>query len=77
MPAATLPVQLAVPSLTVTVTVPVGVPLLELTEKLTGNASPATDGSGVSLVIVVVVGAVFTVWPTPAEVLLAKSPSPG
>jgi len=33
------------------------------------------DGSGASAVIVVVVLAGFTVWPTPADVLPAKLPS--
>ena len=74
LPAATLAVQLCVPS--VTVTLPVGVPPMEVTENATVNPTPATDGSGVSLVIVVVVLAVFTVWLTPVDVLTAKLPSP-
>ena len=74
---ATLALQLWLPSLTVTV--PAGAPLpgaLTATVKVKVTAWPTVDGSGVSLVIVVVVAAGFTVWPTPAEVLLAKSASP-
>jgi hypothetical protein len=53
VPAATVPTQLIVPSLTVTL--PVGVPLpgaLTVTLKVTGTGWPTTDGSGVSAVIV-------------------------
>ena len=74
LPAATLAAQLCVPS--VTVTLPVGVPPEEFTENVTENPTPATEGSGVSLVIVVAVLAAFTVWLTPGDVLPAKSPSP-
>ena len=62
LPAATVPVQLCVPSLTVTF--PVGVPLpgaSTVTLKVTGTAWPTTEGSGVSAVIVVVVLALLTV----------------
>jgi hypothetical protein len=62
LPAATVPTQLAVPSLTVTL--PVGVPVpgaLTVTVKLTVYGCPTTDGSGVSLVIVVVVFAAVIV----------------
>jgi hypothetical protein len=52
-PPARSPVQLSTPS--VTVTVPAGVPAGELTVKLTVTASPGSDGSGVSAVMVVVV----------------------
>src|SRR2546423_1591851 len=76
-PAATLALQLWVPS--PTVTVPVGVPVpgafaATLNVKLT--AWPTVDGSGVSAVIVVVVAVWFTVWAVPADVLVAKSASP-
>jgi len=37
---------------------------------------PAVDGSGWTLVMVVVVAALLTVWLTPGEVLLAKFASP-
>src|SRR5437667_10310411 len=77
LPAATLALQLWVPSLTVTV--PVGVPLpgafgTTVNAKLT--ACPTADGSGVWLVIVVVVPAAFTVWDAPADVLPAEFRSP-
>src|SRR5439155_152567 len=72
--AATVPVQLSVPSLTVTL--PVGVPLLEATLNDIVIASPNADGSGVWPVMVVVVVAWVTVWLTPADVLVAKLPSP-
>jgi hypothetical protein len=75
LPVATLALQVAVPS--VTVTLPVGVPPVDVTVKLTVNPAPATEGSGESLMIVVVVGAAFTVWGVPADVLLAKLGSPG
>jgi len=42
---------------TVTLTLPVGVPPVDITWKLTVNCWPRFDGSGSSLVIVVVVGA--------------------
>src|SRR5437773_342373 len=70
VPAATVPMQLSVPS--PTVTLPVGVPPGDVTVKLIVTASPTSDGSGVSPVIVVVVAAGFTAWATPAEVLPAK-----
>jgi hypothetical protein len=77
LPAATLPLQLCVPSLTVTV--PVGVPLpgalaVTLNPKLT--TSPVAEGLGAPLVTVVVVVAAFTVCPTPGDVLVPKFPSP-
>jgi len=77
LPAATLALQLWVPSLTVTL--PVGVPLpgafgATVNAKLT--ACPTADGSGVWPVIVVVVPAAFTVWDAPADVLPPKFASP-
>src|SRR2546427_7289051 len=77
LPVATLALQLWVPSLTVTL--PVGVPppgafATTVNAKLT--ACPTADGSGVWLVIVVVVPAAFTVWDAPADVLPAKFRSP-
>src|SRR6266550_2260158 len=77
LPVATLALQLCVPSLTVTV--PVGVPLpgafaTTVNAKLT--AWPTAEGSGVWLVIVVVVPAAVTVWDAPADVLPAKFASP-
>ena len=77
LPAATEPVQLSVPSLTVTL--PVGVPLpgaTAVTVKFTGTGCPTTDGSGRSEVIAVVVLALFTTWFTWLEVLLTKVSSP-
>ena len=56
-PAATVPVQLSVPS--VTVTFPVGVPLpggFAVTVKETTAADPMIDGFGFAETIVVVVG---------------------
>jgi len=76
-PAATVALQLWIPSLTVTV--PVGVPLpgaVAVTAKVKSTAWPTVDGFGVCPVIAVVVAAGFTVWPTPVEVLPAKVPSP-
>ena len=77
LPAATLALQFWVPSLTVTV--PVGVPLpgavaATVNVKLTGW--PTADGFGDWPVMAVVVAAAPTVWGTPAEVLTAKFPSP-
>src|SRR5207247_2279206 len=77
LPAATLALQLCVPS--VTVTLPVGVPLpgafaTTVNEKFT--ACPTAEGFGVWLTIVVVVPAVLTVWDAPAEVLPPKLASP-
>jgi hypothetical protein len=75
VPAARVPEQLSVPSLTVAL--PVGVPAVDVTVNATATAWPTVEGSGDSLVIVVVVAAGFTVWLTPAEVLGAKLASPG
>ena len=61
VPEATVPVQLLVPSLIVTL--PVGVPVpgaFTLTLKLMVYAWPVTDGSGESLVMAVVVSAFAT-----------------
>ena len=77
LPVATLALQLCVPSLTVTV--PVGVPLpgaFGTTVNVKLTTCPTAEGSGVWPVIVVVVPAAFTVWATPAEVLPAKFASP-
>ena len=74
VPAATVPLHVSVPSLTVTV--PVGVPPADVTVKSTVTPCPTTEGSGLWLVIVVVVAAAPTVCGTPAEVLTAKFPSP-
>src|SRR2546426_6574769 len=77
LPAATLAVQLWVPSLTVTV--PVGVPLpgaVAATVNVKLTVWPPTDGLGAWPVIAVVVAAAFTVWDTPADVLPAKFASP-
>jgi len=77
LPAATLALQLWVPSLTVTV--PVGVPLpgaFATTVNVKLTAWPTADGFGVWAVIVVVVPAAFTVWDAPADVLPAKFASP-
>src|SRR5947199_2968152 len=71
--AATVALQLWVPSLTVTV--PVGVPLpgaAAVTAKVKSTAWPTVDGFGDCPVIAVVVAAAFTVWLAPAEVLVAK-----
>src|SRR2546428_11728079 len=67
LPPATLVLQFWVPS--VTVTVPVGVPLpgavaATVNVKLTGW--PSVDGFGVCPVMAVVVAAAFTVWLLPA-----------
>jgi hypothetical protein len=75
LPAATVPVQFAVPSLTVTF--PVGVPPPEVTVNATAIPWPVTDGFGVWVVIAVVVLAAPTVWLTAVDVLVAKFPSPG
>jgi hypothetical protein len=69
--------QVCTPS--VTVTTPVGVPApggFTVTVKVIGTLCPVTDGSGRSLVIVVVVLAGLTVCPTDAEVLPVKFASP-
>jgi len=54
----------------------VGTPPSEVTLNATVIAWPTVEGSGVTLVMVVVVAAWFTVCPTPAEVLTAKLASP-
>ena len=59
LPVATVPRQLTVPSLTVTL--PVGVPPVEVTLKFTTTAWPVTDGFGRFEVIAVVLVAMFTV----------------
>lgn len=61
------PVQLWVPS--ETVTVPVGVAPGEATANEMSTASPAVEGEGVCAVIVVVEDARITVWGTLADVL--------
>src|SRR2546422_9694314 len=73
LPTTTLALQLWGPSLTVTV--PVGVPLpgalaVTVNEKLT--AWPTADGFGVWSVMLVVVPAAFTVWGVPADALPRK-----
>src|SRR2546426_17157 len=77
LPVPTLALQLCVPSLTVTV--PVGVPLpgaFATTVNVKLTAWPTADGLGVCAVIVVVVPAAVTVWAVPADVLPANVPSP-
>ena len=77
VPAATLALQLCVPSLTVTV--PAGVPLpgaFATTVNVKLTAWPTAEGFGVWAVIVVVVPAAFTVWDAPVDVLPAKFASP-
>ena len=72
-PAATLALQLCVSSLTVTV--PVGVPLpgaVAATANVKLTAWPTADGFGDWPVMVVEVAAAFTVWLAPDEVLVAK-----
>src|SRR2546430_16471575 len=72
-PAATLALQLCVPSLTVTV--PVGVPLpgaLVVTVNVKVTAWPSADGFGVCPVMAVVVAAAFTAWAVPLDALVAK-----
>jgi len=66
-------------SLTRTVTLPVGVPPLEVvTSKFTVNCCPGSDGSGSSLVIVVAVaagcGALLTVCPVVPELCANLAP---
>src|SRR5215510_3858805 len=76
-PAATVPVQLSTPSLTVTL--PVGVPAPgETTATLycTVTACPWVEGSGLSPVMVVAVMALSTVCASAAEVLPLKLESP-
>jgi len=73
LPVATLALQVWVPSLTVTV--PVGVPLpglLAATVNVKLTAWPTAEGFGVWAVIVVVVLAAFTAWDTPVDVLPVK-----
>src|SRR2546430_5357566 len=77
LPVTTLALQLCVPSLTVTV--PVGVPLpgaFATTVNVKLTAWPTADGLGVCAVIVVVVPAAVTVWAVPADELPANVPSP-
>src|SRR5882762_8776621 len=77
LPTATVALQFWVPSLTVTV--PVGVPLpgaLAVTVNVKLAAWPTTDGFGVWLVMVVVVAVGLTVWATPADVLPPKMALP-
>src|SRR5439155_14665289 len=77
LPSATLALQFWVPSLTVTV--PVGVPLpgaVAATVNVKLTAWPTADGFGVWSVIVVVVMAAVTVCVTPAEVLPPMFASP-
>jgi hypothetical protein len=62
-------VHVAAPSLTVTL--PVGVPPLEVTVKLTRMPCPTTDGLGVWFVMADVVLAALTDWLTDADVLEA------
>ena len=67
------------PNPSLTVTLPVGVPLpgeTGVTVKFTVTDCPTTDGFGVCAVIAVVVTAWFTVWDTPAEALPMKLVSP-
>src|SRR6266851_5754063 len=75
LPAATLALQLWVPSLTVTF--PVGVPPLELTVNATATPWPVTDGFGVCVVIAVVVLAALTttvaVWVIATELMVAET----
>jgi len=73
-PAATVPVHVAAPSLTVTF--PVGVPPLDVTVNVTAIACPTAEGFGVWPVIVVVVRRRVHLWATPAEALPPKLPSP-
>src|SRR2546425_10869657 len=78
LPAATVAEQLWVPS--VTVTVPVGVPLpgpVAATVNVKFTGWPSVDGFGVCPVMAVVVAAAFTVWLVPADALGAKVGSPG
>src|SRR5256714_11073341 len=73
LPTATVALQLCVPS--VTVTVPVGVPLpgeFAVTVNVKLAAWPSADGFGVCPVMAVVVAAAFTVWAAPPEALVAK-----
>ena len=74
LPCATVAVQLTVPS--DTVTLPVGVPPLDVTVKLIVIDWPTTDGSGTTPVMVAVVEAWFTVCATPDDVLPLKLASP-
>ena len=73
-PAATVPVHASTPSLTVTF--PVGVPLPAPTSYWTLTTWPTTDGSGLSEMIVVVVGVPLTVCASGADVLGLKFESP-
>ena len=74
VPTATVAVHVS-PSPSLTVTLPVGVPLpgeTGVTEKFTVTDCPTTDGFGVCEAIAVVVAAWFTVWDTLPEVLPVK-----
>jgi len=71
-PVATAAVQVS-PALSLTVTLPVGVPLpgaTGFTVKLHHAVCPTTEGSGHQAVMVVLVPALFTVCETPEEVAL-------
>ncbi len=73
-PAATVPVHVS-PAPSLTVTLPVGVPLPSdtvATAKLTATACPAKDGFGAWAPMEVVVLALFTVWARAVDVLPAK-----
>ncbi len=79
LPAATAAVQLS-PAVSLTVTLPVGVPFpgeTAPTVNVNVAACPATDGFGDCKVMVVFVVAWFTVCETLAEVLEVKLLSPG
>jgi hypothetical protein len=78
VPAATVPVQVS-PTPSLTVTLPVGVPLpgeFAVTVKLILTAWPTSDGLGVCAVIVVDVLSWFTVCDPPPEVPPLKLASP-
>jgi hypothetical protein len=75
VPVATAPVQVVALALSVTVTFPVGVPLAEVTVKLTVTAWPTTEGSGEAPVMFVVVLFRLTVWDS-VSLLVTKSPLP-
>src|SRR2546422_11465320 len=71
LPAATVALQLWVPSLIVTL--PVGVPLpgaFAVTVNVKFTAWPTADGFGACAVIALVVPAAFTVWGAPADEVL-------
>lgn len=64
------------PAPSLTVTLPVGVPLTPVTVNVIVTACPTIDGPGVCAVIVAAVLAWFTVWDTADEVLPVKFVSP-